>query len=212
MRRLRLLGSFAAVLLAMGLQSAHASLPGLAANGADPVFRFDESGRGTADLSDLGGGFVGFPGVLAPDPSNGGLLALTYFLPALWVAQNISNGDVTVFETPNGVISDGLRFTNADGSLTGASADRMIYYSDPGTPTDLADGIFGGFGGFLPNNWNTGNFASVNEVGPEGNNGFNYLNGIYLGVSDTPEPSSLAIAGLGALGLFVYGLRRRAKT
>jgi hypothetical protein len=55
------------------------------------------------------------------------------------------------------------------------------------------------------------------EIGPEGNNGVTYFPGsvqdsIYVFTSDgslVPEPSSIIMWSLGALGFAGYGLRRR---
>jgi MYXO-CTERM domain-containing protein len=41
------------------------------------------------------------------------------------------------------------------------------------------------------------------------NNASNFNYTANSGVTPTPEPSSMAIAGLGALGLIGYGIRRR---
>jgi hypothetical protein len=57
----------------------------------------------------------------------------------------------------------------------------------------------------------------VPEIGPEGHNGFDYgppipgLVNDYQGLSDgiIPEPSTMALAGLGALGMIGYAVRRR---
>jgi MYXO-CTERM domain-containing protein len=53
-------------------------------------------------------------------------------------------------------------------------------------------------------------FASNNVVnGNQGSTGYAANGGA---VSTTPEPSTMAIAGLAALGFIGYGLRRRVKT
>jgi hypothetical protein len=92
---------------------------------------------------------------MAPDPANGGALELTYFLPEL-----VNNGDVAILEpgSTQQILSDGLRFTDANGNLDHASqtADRMIYLSDNDAAdanNALADTGFGNFGlvtGFTP--------------------------------------------------------------
>src|SRR2546427_295204 len=82
----------------------------LAPGAGDPfTLRFDENGNGSIDNRD-GTGFHPLIGILAPDPTNGGSLALTYALPS-----QIGAGDVAVLE-PNGDLSDGIRFYNANGN------------------------------------------------------------------------------------------------
>ena len=107
------------------------------------------------------------------------------------------------------VISDILRFTNSLGQIDGGSADRMIFYSDKGedVPADT---------GFPERQYWSQNVSFFTETGFEGgvqlldlDYGFPKDNR-YLGISDTPEPSALAIAGLGGLCMAVYARRRRA--
>jgi hypothetical protein len=147
---------------------------------------------------------------------------LIYNLP-----QQVISGDVRIFEpiATNAVLSDALRFTTGSGdgkgvisgAVTGAGRTVMIYYSDIelGEPnTDLADTGF-------PTNLGTGLVVSINEVGPEGNNGFDYRpggvpypqNNEYFGISDraVPEMGTWAMMILGFLGLSFAGYRK-AKT
>ena len=163
---------------------------------------FDEDGNGR--ISQNGGPITPLTGVMAPDPAFGGHLELTYFLPEL-----VINGDVAVFEPGTTELSDGLRFTNAQGQLDHnlVTADRMIYLSDqpePGEVTALADTAFGNFGilGFN---------GTIFEVGPEGHNGFDWFPGgnIYHGISDVPEPGTLTLLGIGALAMAGCAWRRR---
>jgi len=187
--------------LAATASVAHAAA--LQAGGGDPfeVF-FDEDGNGRVSVD--GAPFVPMPGVMAADPASG-LIALTYFLPELVIA-----GDVGVFESPEFTqLSDGMRFTNAQGALTGLVADRMVYFSDNDSVDSngaLADTEF-------PANFGALGFSGrVDEVGPEsGPNGFDWLPGgnIYHGTSDVPEPSTMSLLGLGILGLGGYTVRRR---
>ena len=151
---------------------------------------FDENGNGSVSLN--GGAFVPSPGVLADDPSQAGVqLVLIYTLPEI-----VGEGDLSVLE-PDGSLSDVVRFTDANGGLTGGG-NLLIYYSDnTDGATDLADTGF-------PANLNAGGTASVDEIGPEGNNGFQYVAAsfpsvnIYNGISDSvPEPGTLFLLGLG---------------
>lgn len=167
-------------------------------------FFFDENGNGR--ISQNGGPITPLAGVIAPDPASG-MPALTYFLPEL-----VINGDVAVVEPGGQTLTDGLRFTNAQGQLDHnlVTADRMIYFSEqPGTdevpPFDLADTGFG------PNFGAIGFNGTLTEVGPENHNGFDWFPGgnIYHGISDVPEPGTLTLLGIGALAMVGCAWRRR---
>src|ERR1700682_1367598 len=116
--------------LAVLLSAGSGSVRGGASGGSPSLFspfalNFDENGNGFVSVN--GGPITPLPGVLAPDRSQGELrpLALTYFLPQLVWA-----GDIRILEpaSDGGGLSDGLRFTDATGSLAaGPHADRMIY-------------------------------------------------------------------------------------
>ena len=114
--------------------------------------------------------------------------------------------------------SDWLRFTDSAGHLTGATGTgtRMLFYSDfevGETGASLADQGF-------PTNLGSGTFLAQLEIGPEGNNGFDYQpggvpaprNNEYIGISDpVPEPETYALmlAGLGVIGLVVRRRQQR---
>jgi PEP-CTERM motif len=194
-----LVGFAAMVILFGGVGQASASF----------ILHFDENGNGSYTQTLSSGAVVSgtIVGVVTQDPSApAGMMGLTYTLPEL-----VNNGDVLVTEPGNPtapVISDLLRFTNNRGDLTVGhqTAGLLIYYSDieqGEANTDLADLPFT----TLPANQN----GIISEVGPEGNNGFDWLPGgnEYVGISDAPEPATLTILGIGIAGMAGYGWRRR---
>src|SRR4051795_4488695 len=192
-----------ALLLGFGPSPAQAG-GGLAGSGDPFTATFDENGNGFYDPRD-GTGLKTLP-VLG----GAGTSLLVYGLPS-----PVITGDVRIWEDfLGGTIGDVLRFTNAAGDLGGGlNGDRMIVYSDlpePGETGDLADvGI--------PTQLFPRDGGGVLEIGPEGNNGVVYSPGgpfdnIYHFTSDgslVPEPSSIIMLSLGALGAAGYGWRRR---
>ncbi len=167
------------------------------------IFNFDENGNGSISIN--GGAFTPLPGVLADDPSQAGVqLVLTYFLPA--AATPVGNGTVQVLE-PTGGLTDAIRFTDANGALTGGTADRMIFYSDNAEGVDaLADT------GFPANLTSGAQGGPVTEVGTEGHNTFQFVASgpnIYNGVSDAPEPGTLFLLGMGLISLLARPMTRR---
>jgi len=169
----------------------------------DPFeYWFDEQGNGRYRIFLPGsppGPIVNSPGQVI----NGNL---TYFLPS-----PVVTGDVRIWEdSARTVLSDVLRFTDAAGNLSGGlTGDRMIYFSEtaePGEAADLADtGI--------PTSLVVRDGGGIVEVGPEGNNGFDYAPGgpfdnTYHGISDVPEPSTLTGVALGLLTI-LWRARRR---
>ena len=156
-------------------------------------------------------------------PAGVGVLPVLIFnLP-----QQVISGDVRIFEptATNAVLSDALRFTTGSGdgqgvisgAATGAGRTVMIYYSDLALGSEHSDLADTGF----PTNLGTGLAVSIAEVGPEGNNGFDYQpggvpypkNNEYFGISDStvPEMGTWAMMIVGFLGLSFAGYRR-AKT
>ena len=178
------------------------------------IVNLGESGNGSIRIS--GGPFTPLPGVLAPDPSNGGALALTYFFPAS--APFPGTGTILAYEDSSLTsLSDALRFTDAAGNISGSGpADRMIFYSDaePGD-TALADTGF-------PSNITSGaTTTEVEGIGaaahlPPGDSGFTFVVpgpsrtgcpdcDIFHAVSEqvVPEPAScvLLLTVLGLVGV-----------
>jgi len=212
-------GAFAGAALLPGFCAGAGCLDDAAVK--DPMWvNFDENGNATIRVN--GGPPMTLIGTLGADPSvttgGGGAPVLIYNLP-----QQVISGDVRILEPggANGELSDALRFTTLsgdgkgvfDGSVTGAGRTVMIYYSDQaGEPDDnaLADSGF-------PTNLGSGLVTSIFEVGPEGNNGFDYLpggvpypqNNEYVGISDSvPEMGTWAMIIAGFAGLSLAGYRK----
>lgn len=125
---------------------------------------FDENGNAFASVN--GGPLVPLAHGTELEPSSGINNALFYVLP-----ETVVPGDVRVWEDQNHtVLSDVLRFTTT----------KLYYFSDNSDAgdTDLADtGLPGDF---------SSNVSDVVEVGPEGDNHFDWfpIGNIFHGVSD----------------------------
>jgi len=173
--------------------------------GAAPfTFTFDESGNGKISVN--GAPETDLMGSLIADPSQAGNpLVLTWLLPS--TVTPLGNGTVLVHEgsLTTDPLSDALRFTDSLGRLTGATADRMIFYSLAGGGA-LADTG-------LPSNVMSGTLADAFEI----NGKFTFIAGgpnVYNGASDgtltaVPEPSSLLLLS-GGIGLLIRNRRRLA--
>jgi hypothetical protein len=173
------------------------------------ILNFDENGNGSISIN--GGAFTQVIGTLTANPSCSSLpggLCLTYILGGQLV--NIGEGAISDSSTAF-VLGDGLRFTDANGSLAApgtvgtTTADRMIYFSDV---EQVSDGALANTG--FPTNFSS-QFVYATEVGPEGSNGFTYSPSpnVYNGISDIPEPDMVVLLGSGALALALARRLRR---
>jgi len=174
------------------------------------TIRVDENGNGR--FTTESGFNAPLPSALQTDPGPGGLTgALTYgLLNSSGLTQTA--GDLLLYE--GGVLSDVIRF-NPNETCFG-TVGCLVFYSDNFDGKDsLADIGF-------PTALYTNNLT-VNEVGPEGNNGFTYTPtagqpGFVAGAplrayviqsdSSVPEPSSILLLGMG-LGAVIFIYRKR---
>ncbi|HWY85456.1 MAG TPA: PEP-CTERM sorting domain-containing protein [Gemmataceae bacterium] len=202
----------------VGLAAVALVFGGVSQASASFILHFDENGN--AFYNSTTGGIVGpnvpIVGTVMTDPSSG-TPGLTYMLPEL-----VTNGDVSVFNANPStapVLSDLMRFTNAQGNLSpgvtapNITADRMIFYSVKDDGSTTSDGLADLPFTTLPANAN----GSVNEIQSEPTTGlvnFDWLpNGVggneYVGISDTPEPATLTLLAIGIAGMAGYGWCRR---
>jgi hypothetical protein len=164
------------------------------------IITIDERGVGTYPDG------TPIPWRIGLDPGPGGLPNALIYLPQLSFVE----GDVLLKESPDGDVSDVIRF-NPDG--------QIVFYSDsePGEDDqDLADT------GFPTANYT--NLISVFELGTEGNSWADYkpdpgMPGyspnlpdlMYHIVSDIPEPSTFVLVCLAGISLVFYGWQWRRR-
>jgi hypothetical protein len=163
----------------------------------------DENGNG--HFTNTSGFSSALPFAMQLDPGPGGLpSALTY---GLLNPPGLTAGDLVLLEPGSDVISDIIRFNPACGFGTGC----LVFYSDNFDGVDALADV-----GFPLARYT--NVLTVQEVGPEGDNGFIYtpLQGqpgfvagsagpvTYVLRSDSvPEFSSLGLLAVGLMGVAV---------
>ena len=183
----------------------------------------------TVSVDEYGKGFYNgavIPGVMTPDPFNGGLPGLGYLLPIPWTYTTAPLADIQLFEpsaTGNQLPSDLLRF---EPDPTGQRTLLFFYsYADAADPADAPADVYTApampYPPFMIAT-ETGLFGNpYSEAGP---NGFVYLAGSgmpgwypdptgvptqYTFISDVPEPGAISLL-MGGLGLlWGFNLRRR---
>ena len=219
MKKRTILGLAQLILLGFGMTRVQAEMTAILpfAPGSDPfTLTVDENGNATLTTP---AGTSPLVGTLGADPT--GRVAgnvLIYTFPAGTSGTPFATGDIVATEpnSPIGTVSDVVSATNAAGNLGAAFVgNELVFYSDPNegdAKLDNADS------GLPPANTYSANHVTVAEVGPENQNGFDYsassplagTNTLHV-ISDTPEPSSIVLAGLGALCLVGYARRRRRR-
>jgi hypothetical protein len=192
------------LLVASFTQAQAVPLPGLLAQGDPFRINFDEKGNGSYQVfnpsTGMYGPVVNDPGVLVADPTSPTGMSLQYATPeAIVTGCCLAVTEPPATSCTASTCSDAVKFLQIGNNFF------IRYYSDREVTEagDLADTG-------LPSDFFVG--ATVNEVGPEGNNGFMFDAGgtgnpatdnFYTGVSDVPVPAPLI--GHGLLVLLAVG-------
>jgi hypothetical protein len=188
--------------------SAVAALMVFAVTTAFGQFSFDENGGGFGPSGPI-------PGFLSPEPFSG-IVTLTYSLPF-----PVAPGDVVLYDPQTGLESDIFRF-GQDSGVGNPPAGSALWvfsdYEDNDPNPDLADVGLPPPVAALPT---VGPFP---EIGPEGNNYFDWMplpgsgdpgdagagtTVVYRFISDIPEPGTVTLVGLSLVGLLAISRRRK---
>ncbi len=190
---------------------------GLASAGFQVFIKVDENGNG--NLRNTAGANVPLPFSVAPDPGPGGLPAvLTY---DMLNPPGLVSGDVFLAAAEG--TFDVIRFNAGETFPATGDTGALLFYSDNVDGFDSMGDTPSPPGAFYPNT------LTISEMGSETNNGAVYTPVLgqpgfvagaagpvtYTFVSDgtfpVPEPASIALFALGAVGVAGCAYRQRLK-